>query len=273
MLMAILQEEDKTTIYDLIGLEGVMEFFELVLMCIIVTFYLYHGLIFFMRFRNKELYEVERKLNLGYGFFFIGLTFGYGLFVADRIGRYFRGGKRFFLTSEDYFGTEYTSAFNRDYILFTFIGLGMAFVFLSFVVEKYMLNRKRLIITYLCLSGWVFTIILRPLEVYVIFPHVPVLIEYLGYISYLILLIVYVLLFIIYVTIARNAPLRSDLWKRSVAFIVGLTTMMIFLIGLSNVFTKASPEDWFYFPGVNLTGPICILISLFIMKYGFSKGK
>nr|MDO8115793.1 hypothetical protein [Candidatus Sigynarchaeota archaeon] len=255
------------SLFSLLGIDNVMQFFELVLMAIVVNYFLYYGVNFFKKSRDRSSFEIERKLNVGYGFFFIGLAFGYGTYVADRIGRFYTqtstdDGRLFFRDTE--YGI--VSAINRDYILLTFIGLGIGLIFLAFVVEKYILNRK-VILAWITTAGFVFSIALRPIEL-AFYPVAPDVVEYLGYIIYAILLLVLVLLLVLYGTIAKNAPPRSDLWNRSISFIVGILLMVVMLMVGNNQFSRA--DD---FIGENLLGPIITLAALFIMNYGFSKKK
>lgn len=256
--MIILFQE---TVYDIPVYDGVMVFFELVLMTIVVNYFLYYGISFLLKNRRSDIFEVEKKLNLGYGLFFIGLAFGYGFYVVDRISRYFTP-DRIFLTDTDY---GITSIINRDYILFTFIGLGVSFVFLAYVVEKYILNTK-VILTWITIFGLGFTVALRFIEV-AFYSAAPEIVENLGFISYGVMLLVLIMLLILYGKIIKSSPKGSDLWKRSIAIIVGLLLMVIMLIAGNNQLSNMLDEGI----GLNLLGPIITLISLFIMNYGFSR--
>ncbi len=255
------------TLFSLLGVEHVMQFFELVLMAVVVNYFLYYGMNFFKKSRDRSAFEIERKLNVGYGFFFIGLAIGYGTYVADRIGRFYTQSStdngRLFWQDSDY-GVGFVSAINRDYILLTFVGLGIGLIFLAYVVEKYILNRK-VVLAWITTGGFVFSILLRPIEL-AIFPVYPEVVEYLGYVIYAVLLLVLVMLLLLYGTIAKNAPPRSDLWNRSISFIIGILLMVVMLMFGNNQLSRG--DD---FIGENLLGPIITLAALFIMNYGFSK--
>nr|MDO8084441.1 hypothetical protein [Candidatus Sigynarchaeum springense] len=255
------------SILDVWGISSVMDFFELVLMSIVVAFFLYYGINFVKKSRSREAFEVEKKLNIGYGFFFIGLAIGYGSYVLDRIGRFFTqklGEEGRLFEKDSFYGIS--SAINRDYILFSFIGLGIGFIFLSYVVEKYILSRK-LILTWICIGGFFYSIALRFIEVAVQQVE-PDIVKYLGYIIYGVLALVLIMLLLLYGKIAKSSPIRSDLWNRSIAFIVGVLIMVVMLIFGNNQLSKG--DD---FIGENLLGPIITLVALFIMNYGFGKSK
>ncbi|MHA1370777.1 MAG: hypothetical protein ACTSWN_04940 [Promethearchaeota archaeon] len=235
------------------------ELTELLLMAITVAFFLYISLEFFQKSRFKESFEVERKLNVGYGLFFGSLAIGYGAYVIDRISR--------FLTGDRLFATADYSALSRDYFLVTFFGMSAGFIFLSHVIERYILNRKKPYVMVLCIVGFGYTAALRFIE-HALLNTAPDIVPYLGYISYLTISLVLVIIIVIYIKIAASAPVRSDLWNRSVAFVVGLMLMIAMLIVGNNQLSKSPP----FFMG-NIIGPIITLIALFIMRYGFSKAK
>jgi hypothetical protein len=244
-----------TTIFDIKGIDGIFDFFELMLMALVVAFIIYAGAQFFSRSRDKEAFEVEKKLYLGYSLFFIALGVGYGAYVLDRMWR--------FLFDHRLFQEHNELAFH-DYMLVTFFGMSVGFVFLTYVVEKHILSRKP-VIAIICFFGFVYAIILRPLEFWMLTID-PDIAEYLGFVAYVFIVIVFIMLFVIYVKICSSAPVRSDLWKRSLAVLFGLTILVLFLTVLNN---QLSNEGGF----VGWLGPIFSLVGLFLTKYGLSKGK
>lgn len=244
------------SLFSILGSDGIYEFFELVLMSIVVTFFAYISIQFLKRSRRKEGFEVEKKLSLGYCFFMLSLAVGYGAYVLDRMWR--------FLFGERFFQTHDHSLLNRDYFLVTFFGMSLGFIFLSYVIEKHVLNRK-VIVAWICTAGLVYTALLRFLES-LILPISEEITGYLGIISYLVLMIVFVLLIVIYIKIARMAPTRSDIWNRAVAFIIGILIMVLMLVVGNN---QLSNQGGFY----TILGPIITLISVFIMYYGLSRSE
>ncbi|MFX0099267.1 MAG: hypothetical protein ACFFCS_06760 [Candidatus Hodarchaeota archaeon] len=247
------------------------KFMENGLYLIMVAFFLYFGVTYLNKWRNKENFEVKRKLNLGYFFFFIALGIGVGIFTIDRIWQFLNNGNRLLLTAG-------YSAINRDYILFTLIGLDAGFVFLTYVVEKYILSRK-VVLSWVCLAGLVLAIILRPLENYLVLSGNGDIAGYIGYLLYVVMALVLILLFVIYGKIAGSAPRGSDLANRSIAVIIGLLIIIAMLLGISNVFSDigwnqglAVLEEEFFF-GVHMIGPGATIIGIFILNYGFSEKK
>ncbi|MBN2152076.1 MAG: hypothetical protein JW839_11555, partial [Candidatus Lokiarchaeota archaeon] len=124
---------NQSTIFELKGADGIFEFFELALMFLVVAFIIYAGAQFFARIRDKEAFEVEKKLYLGYSMFFVALGIGYGAYVVDRIWRYLFNDRLF---------TDYDEFAFHDYMLVTFFGMSIGFIFLTYVVEKHILSRK-----------------------------------------------------------------------------------------------------------------------------------
>lgn len=238
------------------GEAGVYDFFELVFMAIVVAFFAYISGQFLKRSRRKEGFEIEKKLSLGYCFFMLSLAVGYGAYVLDRMWR-FLFGTRFFATNDD-------SALNRDYFLVTFFGMGLGFIFLSYVIERHVLNRK-VVIGWICAAGLVFTIFLRPLEAFLM-PISDDVAKNIGYASYAVIAVVFIMLVAIYVKIARMSPPRSDLWNRSVAFIIGACIMVGMLTVGNNQLNKEGGI-------VQIFGPIVTLVSVFVMYYGLSRSE
>ncbi len=246
---------NQTTIFDLKGSDGIFEFYELILMFLVVAFILYAGAQFYGRIRDKEAFEVEKKLYLGYAFFFIALGIGYGAYVLDRAGRYLFNHRLF---------TDYDQFAFSDYMLVTFWGMSIGFIFLTYVVEKHILSRKP-VVAIICLCGFGYSVALRPLEFYMLTVDEDVA-SYLGYGAYLMIVLVFIMLFVIYVKICASAPKMSDLWKRSLAVLFGLTILVLFLTVANN---QLSNEGEF----ISWLGPICSLAGLFLTKYGLSKGR
>lgn len=215
---------------------------------------------FLNKYLNKELFDVERKLDLGYGFFFTSLGIGYGIFSLDRLWQAIYGGTRLL-------GTPEYSGINRDYILITFIGICSAFIFLTFILEKYILNRKPKVFL-LCAITSIFGVFLRPIEI-ALLEIAPDVVEYIGYILWVVLAIVFILITIAYGKIIKSSKKGSDLWKRSIAFLVALYILIVTLVGLGNIFHDMVDK----LPGLNLLSPIILIIGLFIMNYGFLRGK
>jgi hypothetical protein len=264
------------------------KFMENAIYLILVAFFLFFGVIYLNKWRNKENFEVKRKLNLGYFFFFWALGIGVGIFAIDRVAQFISEvphdrwiNSNVYPGIFGYTGTPEWSAINRDYILFTLIGLIAGFVFLTYVVEKYILSRK-VILSWVCVAGLVLAIVLRPLETYLINSSGgdiyndatwPDYVEFIGYILYAIMALVLILIFVIYGKIAGSAPRGSDLANRSVAVIVGLLVIIAMLLGLSNQFSGIDPGGDGFFYGVHMLGPAIALVGLFILNYGFTEKK
>ncbi|MHA1684661.1 MAG: hypothetical protein ACTSUE_27230 [Promethearchaeota archaeon] len=240
--------------------EAFYQLIELMLMGMCVGFFFFYSGQFFKRNRNKDAFEIERKLNVGYFLFFLALGLGYGSYVMDRVWRYVFG-VRFFQQP------SYDSAFSSDYFIPIFTFLSVGFIVLSYVVEKYILSRKRPIIFIICIIGLVLTLSIRFIEG-ALLPIIGEAVEYIGYVSYIIVLIVFIMLFTVYVKIAKAAPAKSDLWNRSVSFLVGITVMVIMLAGGNNQFSKEAAPGTGYIAWI---GPFLTLTALFILQYGLSK--
>lgn len=238
------------SVLAIMGVEGVEEFFELVVMTIVVVFFVHVALQFARRSRRKEAFEVEKKVSLGYCFYFLSLAISYGAYHLDRTWRYLFG-DRFFMRRPD-------SLLSFDYFLVMFFGLNLGFVFLTYVIEKHVLNR-RVVLSWVCIAGVVFTVLLRPIEA-VLLPVSPAVAKHVSVILFVFLALVLVLLVIIYVKVASMSPPRSDLWNRSVAFLIGTGIMVVIMV--------VGVRDVSIFPTF---GPFLALASLFIMQYGLSR--
>ncbi|NMC04469.1 MAG: hypothetical protein GYA24_04615 [Candidatus Lokiarchaeota archaeon] len=243
------------SIVDLKGIDAAFDFFELMLMAIVVAFIIYAGAQFFSRSRDKNAFEVEKKLYLGYSLFFIALGLGYGAYVLDRMWR-FLFGFRLFMERPDF-------AFH-DYMLVTFFGMSIGFIFLTYVVERHILSRKP-VVAIICFIGFIYSIMLRPLEFWMMTIDEDIA-EYLGYVAYIFIVLVFIMLFVIYVKICASAPVGSDLWKRSLSVLIGLTILVLFLTLLNN---QLSLRGGF----IGWLGPIISLAGLFLTKHGLSKEK
>ncbi|MBN2151664.1 MAG: hypothetical protein JW839_09475, partial [Candidatus Lokiarchaeota archaeon] len=121
------------------------------------------------------------------------------------------------------------------------------------------------VVAILCTCGFAYSIALRPLEFWMLTVDEEIA-SYLGFVAYAMIALVFILLFVIYVKICTSAPVGSDLWKRSLAVIFGLTILVLFLTLLNNQFSKEGGY-------VGWIGPFCSLAGLFLTKYGLSKGK
>jgi hypothetical protein len=252
------------SVLDVKGIAGVMEFIEFLMMSVVLTFFLYYGVNHMKRFRDKGLFDTERKMSLGFSLFFISLFVGYGSYYVDRVVRFFLGKPgfegRIFLTDVDY---GITSVINRDYMLFTFIEMGFCLVFLSYVVEKYLLSR-RVVLMWICAAILAYTGALRFLEIalYHAFPEV---VRNIGWIAYGGLLVVFILLLVLFGKIITIAPKRSSLWKSSVTFVIGFVIMVAMLLAGNNFFLKGDA-----FPGENAVGPVITLASVFLLNSGLT---
>ena len=252
----MLLQDESDSIFSIMGEDGIVEYFELVLMSIVVAFFAYISIQFLKRSRRKEGFEVEKKLSLGYFFFMLSLAVGYGAYVMDRMWRFLYGFR--------FFGTNDNSILNRDYFLVTFFGLSLGFIFLSYVIQKHVLNQK-VVVSWICGFGLIFTIFLRPIEAW-LWPISEDISKNIGIVSYAVIAVVFVLLIAIYVKIAKMSPPKSDLWNRSVGFIVGACIMVAMLIIGNNQLTKEGG----IFP---IFGPIITLAAVFIMYYGLSRSE
>ncbi|MHA1794342.1 MAG: hypothetical protein ACTSVI_17025 [Promethearchaeota archaeon] len=248
-------------ISDIYGERAFFDLIELMLMGITVAFIFYYGSQFLRRSRDKDAYEVEKKLNIGYAMFFLSLALGYGAYVMDRVWRFIWGHRLF---KADY---TYDTAFSSDYFIFIFSGLSIGIAVLTYVVEKYILSRKTPVVPIISMIGLIITIFIRQIE-QMLLPISADVAAYIGYFAYGITLIVFIMLWVIYVKIAKAAPKGSDLWNRSVSFLIGITLMVVMLAGGNNQFSKA--DD---FLGEGWIGPFITLASLFILQYGLSKAR
>ena len=250
---AVLQQ-DPMTFFDAMGVEGIEEFFELLMMFIVVSFFIFVALQFAKRSRKKEGFEVQKKLSLGYCFYFLSMAISYAAYLLDRTWRFLFG------PDERFFARRPDSILSFDYFLVMFFGMSLGFAFLSYVIEKHVLNR-RVVLAWVCLFAVIFTIALRPLEDAVM-PFSPDVAKYLGIVLFAAVAMVIVMLVVIYIKIASMSPAGSELWNRSIAFIIGTSIMVVIMV--------VGVRQFSIFPTF---GPIIALASLFIMNYGLSRSE
>ncbi|MFX0098393.1 MAG: B-box zinc finger protein [Candidatus Hodarchaeota archaeon] len=240
---------------------------ELALMTVVCAFYFYFAFKFLSRFMKKDLFNIERKLNLGYSLWFISLGAGYSAYTLDRMWDFLYDNRIF--TRYEFDHDLYKSALPSDYYIIIFFGLFLGSIFLIYVIEKHVLNKK-VIIPWICVTAAVFTIILRPIEVGLL-SIAPELVEYIGYILFISMALILIQILVVYIKIAKSAKNRSDLWNRAVAFVIGLIIEVVMLSSGNYQFSRGKLKELFI--GSATLGPIITLIALSIMNYGFLRSK
>ncbi|MHA1731128.1 MAG: hypothetical protein ACTSU5_04260 [Promethearchaeota archaeon] len=235
-------------------------FAELVAMLLSVVAHFILGGKFLLSSRSNEKIESLRRVEQGYGAWFISIGLGYGTYVLDRFWRFFYEGNRFFTSYED-------RVINRDYLLISFLFLAIAFTFLTFVIDKYLLNRQKPVLSFLCVALIALAILLRPLETAFYDPDDPpgLVSDVLGYVLYAGIAIVLITIVGLYVSVAKSSPEGSALRKKAVTAVLGIILWVSMLMFGNNQFDKAG-----WFPGVELLGPVVTIVALLVLNYSFS---
>lgn len=225
------------------------------------------GLYFYFGIKNikrsiKTENDVQKSFLRGFGLFTLSAGLSIMLFFFDRVVIFVTGNRLFPAYSQDF------SYFSRDYfwVIFGFLLIGATFLIRP--VEKYLLNKPKMVLSKLTLASWAILPFMRLIETY--------LGKDIGLIFWCILLffilINFVILVVSYLKLGSNAPKGSKLKKKSQSMVFGL---IFWLSGgfLSDSLAKES-FDAFGFTDVHLLAPlggILLLISLGLLIYGFQR--
>ncbi|MHA1341082.1 MAG: hypothetical protein ACTSRZ_14025 [Promethearchaeota archaeon] len=234
-------------------------FAEIILLFLVDLVHYIIGILFLKQFWNKSLIDSQRKIHFGYGLWFFSIGAGHMVYSLDRYWRFFYDFRLF---------KTYDRIINRDYMLVSFIFLEISFLILTFLIEKYLFNRKKVILPYLCGLSIIMTVFLRPIETLTYDEANPpgIVSDLLGFMIYGIFGIVFILIIFLYLRLASLSPSGSVIKRKSIIAVVGIILWTFMIIAGNNIFSKA---EWFV--GVNLVGPILTIIMLFTLKYAFSK--
>ncbi len=247
--------------YDIRGdLFIFMELLGIGMEVVVVAFLALSMCRFLYRATKKDIYPIERKMDSGYGLLFLGFVVGYGAFVLNYIGDYLGFG--------NIFGTYAGSNFlEKNYFIVIFVGIFFALPFLMYVTDKHVLGHK-VIFPWIFIGAAIYTSFLRVME-----SILPVFVA--DGIAILLLVLGVVRIIWVYVKIARTAEKYSDLWKRSVGFVIGFLLLLLLGLGGNNqfryyLFVKDLPFDT---PGFNLVGPALMILSICLIDFGFLQSK
>ncbi|GAB4313785.1 MAG: hypothetical protein Kow0069_15060 [Promethearchaeota archaeon] len=246
-------------IADLVAADP-LGFAEIVLLAVVSITHFLLGAKFFLSSRAEGLLDTQRRVDQGYGAWFVAIGAGHGTYSLDRFWRFFHEGARLFATHEE-------RVVNRDYLVLSFFFLYLAFMFLTHTIETQLLGRKP-VLAVVCGAMGAFSLAYRFVEDATIDPVDPpgLASDVMGYALYSVLFVVFVLIIGLYAKIAGSAPEGSRLKKKALAAIVGILVWVVMLVAGNNQFSKAS-----WFTGVNLLGPVITLVALAVLNYGLTK--
>lgn len=226
-----------------------------------VGLYFYFGLKNIKRSKKTDN-EVQKSFLRGFGLFTLSAGLSIMLFFIDRVVIFVTGNRLFPAYSEDF------SYFSRDYfwVIFGFLLIGATFLIRP--VEKYLLNKPKMVLSKLSLASCVLLPFIRLIETH--FGKDVGLVFWCIILFFI--LINFIILVVSYIKLGSNAPKGSNLKKKSHSMVFAL---IFWLTGgfLSDSLAKES-FDAFGFTDVHLLAPlggILLLISLVLLIYGFQR--
>ncbi|MBD3350075.1 MAG: hypothetical protein GF364_01135, partial [Candidatus Lokiarchaeota archaeon] len=216
---------------------------QYILAFIAVGLYYYFGYKFLKR-SGKEENEIQKSFFRGFGLFMISAGISIMLFYFDRV-KIFLVDDRLF---KDYASS--VSVFARDYfwVIFAFLLVGATFLIRP--VERYLLNKEKMLLSKFTIASWVLLPFLRLFE--------SLFGKTIGAIFWFIIIffimINFIVLVISYLKLGNNAPTGSSLKKKSNAIVLGL---FLWLIGgfLSDSIA-GEKFDVFGYQDINLLAPL-----------------
>jgi hypothetical protein len=203
-----------------------------ILIGIMIGLYISFGFNFIIK-GNKSNIEAQKSYYRGLGFFIITVASSEAIYFSDFLSRVLYN-SRIFNTISDYathFGINIESMFDSDYFVLIFMLLSFGLVFLASPLEKYLLGRKRKILTIAAGITIPLPLIARLIE---IFGYTITGFEVVqGSLYYMItsaiwftnigvLAISVLILFSLYLKLGFNAPQGSKLRKKSKLIVFGL---------------------------------------------------
>lgn len=265
-----------------------------ILIGIMIGLYIYFGFNFIFK-GNKSKIDAQKSYYRGLGFFIITVASSEAIYFSDFLSRVLYNA-RIFNTIGDYstqFGINIESMFDSDYFVLIFMLLSFGLVFLASPLEKYLLGRKRKILTMAAGITVPLPLIARLIE---IFGYSITGVEVVpGSIYYMItsaiwfttigvLAIAVLILFSLYLKLGLNAPQGSKLRKKSKQIVFGLM-IWIFAILITSTILKElwdGGNDWlaivavrgFMWPVYYMLPffiPSMLLLSLALISSGFNR--
>lgn len=253
-------------------LEFILNLVAWLAIAIILSLLIYKGIGFVIKGQAIKDNKGQRTFFRGIGMFMTSVALGQAVYLLDYVWEQIFG-VRIFGRAPYSFAT----LIDRDYYVLIFTILLFSAAFLIYPLERYMLERKKIILTVITAIAIPIPQILRVTEyflggtlttgsaLYLIF-------SILWYTVITILIIVVAILFVLYIQVGRKAPTGSPIMKKSIAIIIG------FLLWLGSVFvtspilkqleTVQLEFEYFIYPFVI---PLLLGISLKLILYGYKE--
>lgn len=265
-----------------------------ILIGIMIGLYIYFGFNFIIK-GNKSNIEAQKSYYRGLGFFIITVASSEAIYFSDFLSRVLYN-SRIFNTISDYathFGINIESMFDSDYFVLIFMLLSFGLVFLASPLEKYLLGRKRKILTIAAGITIPLPLIARLIE---IFGYTITGFEVVqGSLYYMItsaiwftnigvLAISVLILFSLYLKLGFNAPQGSKLRKKSKLIVFGLMIWISAILITSTILKELwdNGNNWLAIVAVKgflwplyfmlpFIIPCMLLLSLGLISSGFNR--
>jgi hypothetical protein len=265
-----------------------------ILIGIMIGLYIYFGFDFIKK-GNKSKIEAQKSYYRGLGFFIITVASSEAIYFSDFLSRVLYN-TRIFNTIEDYatnFGINIDSMFDSDYFVLIFMLLSFGLVFLSAPLEKYLLGRKRKILTYITGFTIPLPLIARLIEIFgyqitgvevVEGSFYYMITSGIWFINIGVLAISVLILFWLYLKLGLNAPQGSKLRKKSKLIVFGLMIWIFAILFTSTVLKEIwdNGNNWLAIVAVKgflwqmyyvypFLIPGLLLMSLALISSGFNR--
>jgi hypothetical protein len=268
--------------------------FAFILIGIMIGLYIYFGLNFIHKGKKSKI-DAQKSYYRGLGFFIITVASSEAVYFSDFLSRVLYS-KRIFNTIEEYsdvFGVNIDSMFDSDYFVLIFMLLAFGLVFLSAPLEKYLLGRKRKLLTTAAGLAVPLPLIARLIEVFAYDITGMEVVEGSTYYTVTsviwftnigVLSISVLILFSLYLKLGLNAPQGSKLRTKSKMIVLGLMIWIFAILYTSTVLKELwdNGNDWLAIVAVRgflwplyyilpFLIPALLLFSLALISSGFNR--
>ena len=195
----------------------------------------------------------QTEIDRGYGWWFLAVGAGYGMYALDRYWKFFYLGQSFFPVYEG-------RLISSDYFILAFFFVFLSFVPLSHALEKYGLGKKVSWLSVLSMVMAGVLMVFRPIENALIDTENPpgIASMILSAIVFLAIAVVVIRLLTLYISMIRDLPNGTALRKKAIGSFVGVFLWIVWLAGGANtlesldakIFDIIAPASYFVILGL-----------------------
>lgn len=256
-------------------------FISVYLMLVLIVIF---GIKFILDGSKFEKGLAQRAYFIGLGLFIISVAIGEGIYLLDLVFRSHTGARIFFpltdaegeISWQSIVDYPLASIIDRDYYIVVFTIILIALSFLMKPLELFMLRKEkgricllnRILIPFPFLIRFFEVISFSVFGVQIIENSIPYYIFSAFWVFVVGVVVLSILILIgLYFKMAITAPKGSSLKKKSLLIIIGILLWLITIFSTATIFREISSGSWYFIPVI----PIMLLVSLYLMIYGFKR--